>query len=255
MNDDNENNKEKAVAVRPEPEPQPQPLVTGRADPKQLRTEHVGKLLEVAYQGASTLKLSRDEQKKLLADFPDEAIQIRPHDGIIYINHMALRERLWDVFGPGHVAEICRERTIRNDSNEIAVDLVLMIRGVFVGEGIGTAKYYPNNPKGSFGDTVESAWSEALRRCCKKFGVGVQVWRPQFIQDWLEKYAVQYQGRWHRKDNRAGEKTPTKGVGGTGKAKKTYGLRPDNDREQAREATPDPDWPDVEREERGNHND
>jgi hypothetical protein len=240
MNDDDKNNKEKAVAVRKEPEFPP--LVTGRADPKQLRTEHVGKLLEVAYQGASTLKLNRDEAKKLREDFPDEAIQIRPHDGIIYINHMALRERLWDVFGPGHVAEICRERTIRNDSNEIAVDLVLMIRGVFVAEGIGTAKYYPNNPKGSFGDTVESAWSEALRRCCKKFGVGTQVWRPQFIRDWLEKYAVQYQGRWHRKD-KTEQKAATKGKG------KTYTLKtePDKSGEPSQDLGCDPEWPDVER--------
>ena len=53
---------------------------------------------------------------------------------------MALRERLWEVFGPGQVAEICRERFMRPDTNEVAVDLVLMIRGVFVAEGVGTAK-------------------------------------------------------------------------------------------------------------------
>jgi hypothetical protein len=152
-------------------------------DAKALRVEHIGKLLDSAYQSASTLKLTKEEAKQLRAEFPDEAIETRTHDGIIYISHMALRERLWDVFGPGHVAEICRERMVRTDSNEIAVDLVLLIRGSFVAEGIGTAKYYPNNPKGSFGDTVESAWSDALRRCCKKFGCGTQVWLPGFIRD------------------------------------------------------------------------
>jgi hypothetical protein len=241
MNEENE--KEKAVVVRHE-EPEPQPLITQRADPKQLRVEAVGKLLEAAYQGASTLKLTRDEQKKLREDFPDESVELRAHDGIIYLSHMALRERLWDVFGAGHVAEICRERTIRNDSNEVAVDLVLMIRGVFVAEGIGTSKYYSNNPKASFGDTVESAWSEALRRCCKKFGVGTQVWRPQYVRDWMAKYATQYQGRWHRKDKGAIEnKAATKGKG------KTYTLKPDLQSEQ-REAPEnqqgyDPDWPEA----------
>jgi hypothetical protein len=135
------------------------------------------------------LKINKQEQKDLRADFPDEAVEIRPHDGIIYISHMALRERLWDVFGSTNVAEICRERFIRADTNEVAVDLVLMIRGVFIAEGVGTAKYYPNNPKASFGDTVEAAWSDAIRRCCKKFGVGTQVWRPQYVRDWLSKYA------------------------------------------------------------------
>jgi hypothetical protein len=169
------------------------------ADAKALRTEHVGALLGEAYKGASQLKLTKDEQKKLREDFPDNEIEIRPHDGIIYIGHMALRERLWAVFGPGAVAEICRERFMRSDANEIAVDLVLMIRGVFVAEAVGSAKYFPNNPKMTFGDVVESAWSEALRRCCKKFGVGTQVWRPQFIRDWLDKNAVQFQGKWTRK--------------------------------------------------------
>ena len=168
------------------------------ADAKQLRTEHVGALLGEAYKGASQLKLNKDEQKKLREDFPDNEIEIRSHDGIIYIGHMALRERLWAVFGPGAVAEICRERFMRNDANEIAVDLVLMIRGNFVAEAVGTAKYFANNPKMTFGDVVESAWSEALRRCCKKFGVGTQVWRPAFIRDWVEKNAVLFQGKWLR---------------------------------------------------------
>jgi hypothetical protein len=183
-------------------EPTPTTPAIGQTPPpdaKSLRIGHVGKLLGLAYEGASTLKLNKQEQKELRADFPDESVEIRPHDGIIYISHMALRERLWDVFGSTQVAEICRERFVRSDTNEVAVDLVLMIRGVFIAEGVGTAKYYPNNPKASFGDTVESAWSDAIRRCCKKFGVGTQVWRPQYIRNWLTKYAGQRDGKWFRR--------------------------------------------------------
>ncbi len=178
------------------------------ADAKALRTEHVGKLLDHAYQSASNLKLKDGESKKLREDFPDTAIEIRPHDGIIYISHMTLRERLWEVFGCGHVAEICRERFMRADANEIAVDLVLMIRGAFVAEGVGSAKYFPNNSKMTFGDVVESAWSEAIRRCCKKFGVGTQVWRPDFVRRWIADNAVQFQGKWYRKDDpRSGDRS------------------------------------------------
>ena len=183
------------VVVQPEPNGKPP------ADAKQLRTEAVGALLSGAYAGASTLKLKPNEIKDLTEPFPDDAIEIRPFDGIIYISHMLLRERLWKVFGPTEVAEICRERFIRSDSNEIAVDLVLMARGKFLAEGVGTAKYFPNNPKGSFGDTVESAWSEALRRCAKKIGLGTQVWRPQYVRDWLANNAVQQGGKWMRKDD------------------------------------------------------
>jgi hypothetical protein len=160
------------------------------ADTKQLRVEYVGKLLEAGYQRASTLKLKRDEWQALREDFPDEDVEVRAHDGMIYISHMLLRERLWSVFHPGEVAEICRDKMLRTDTNEIAVDLVLMIRGVVVSEAIGSAKYYPNNPKGSYSDTVESAWSEALRRCCKRWGVGTQVWRPAYIRDFKARGAV-----------------------------------------------------------------
>src|SRR5215471_6525122 len=195
------------VDTAPTP-PTPQSPVSGQPPPdaKTMRTSHIGQLLGEAYKGASTLKINKQEQKDLRADFADEAVEIRPHDGIIYISHMALRERLWDVFGPTNVAEICRERFIRSDTNEVAVDLVIMIRGVFIAEGVGTAKYYPNNPKASFGDTVEAAWSDAIRRCCKKFGVGTQVWRPQYVRDWLEKYAVKREGKYFR---RRPEEKPT----------------------------------------------
>jgi hypothetical protein len=194
---------EELAKVNPPPE---STLAVGSPpDAKELRTGHIGKLLGLAYEGASTLKLNKQEQKELRADFPDESVEIRPHDGIIYISHMALRERLWDVFGPTNVAEICRERFIRSDTNEVAVDLVLMIRGVFIAEGVGTAKYYPNNPKASFGDTIEAAWSDAVRRCCKKFGVGTQVWRPQYVRDWLTNYAGQRDGKWFRRQSVAVE--------------------------------------------------
>jgi len=197
-----------SVNAGPEPTPPNKQLATTGVgqppqDAKAMRTGHIGQLLGQAYQGASTLKINKQEQKDLRADFPDGAVEIRPHDGIIYISHMALRERLWDVFGPTNVAEICRERFIRSDTNEVAVDLVLMIRGVFIAEGVGTAKYYPNNPKASFGDTVEAAWSDAIRRCCKKFGVGTQVWRPQYVRDWLAKYAVTRDGKYFRRSQAA----------------------------------------------------
>jgi hypothetical protein len=191
-------------------QPKPNELVVGRVEPanttsygdissikpdaKQLRIEYVGKLLETAYGNASSLKLTAKESKALRADFPDEVVQLRPFDGVIYIPHMVLRERLWEVFSPGEIAEVPRGApTIRVESNEVAVDLVLLIRGVAVAEAIGTAFYIAKNPQANYGDTVESAWSDALRRCCKKFGVGTQIWRPAYEKFWLETYGTKFQ--------------------------------------------------------------
>jgi hypothetical protein len=194
----------------------------GTLDAKQRRTEHIGALLGAAYMGASTVKLKDHEWKKLREDFPDTAIEIRPHDGLIYLNHILLRERLWDVLGPG-VAEICRERFFKNETSEVAVDLVLMVRGSFVAEAIGMSKYYPQNPKTSFGDVVESAWSDALRRCCKHWGIGSQCWRPAYVRDWVENNAVQQGGKWYRKDDPRVEPGP----GATKRKPRDYTLKDD----------------------------
>jgi hypothetical protein len=97
----------------------------------------VGALLNGAYQGASTLKLKPNEVKELTEPFSDEEVEIRPHDGLIYLPHMVLRTRLWKVFGPTEVAEVLRERAMSPETSEIMVDLVLMARGA--AEAIGTA--------------------------------------------------------------------------------------------------------------------
>jgi hypothetical protein len=185
------------------PIPQPELAVQNNKPPpdaKALRTEAVGALLSGAYAGASTLKLKPNEVKDLTEPFPDEDVEIRSFDGIIYISHMLLRERLWKVFGPTEVSEILRERAMSPETNEILVDLVLMARGKFLAEAIGTAKWFPNNQKQSKGDAIESAWSEAFRRCAKRIGLGTQVWRPQYIREWLEKNAINQGGKWIRKD-------------------------------------------------------
>jgi hypothetical protein len=226
------------LATEPPKSENSHPISQPPADAKQLRTEHVGRLLDNAYQKASELKLTRDESKKLREDFPDTAIEIRPHDGIIYISHMALRERLWEVFGAGHVAEICRERFMRQDTNEVAVDLVLMARGAFLAEGVGTAKYYANNPKTSFGDVVESAWSEALRRCCKKFGVGTQVWRPDYVRNWIAANAVCGPGgKWFRRDDARAQNALPRTAG------RSYTLRDDPSKEPPPPEPADPSFP------------
>jgi hypothetical protein len=69
--------------------------------------------------------------------------------------------------------------------------------------------------------------------------VGTQVWRPQYIRDWIEKHAVLYQGRWHRKDNNK-EQSASKGKG------KTYQLKQTEQREAPENQQGyDPDWPDA----------
>ena len=157
-------------------------------DAKQLRVTHVGALLEKAYPKASTLKLKKEEWQALRAEFPDEAIEVRSEGGfeMYYIEHAELRELFLSVFPPGEISEIVRSHRTRADTNEVLVDLVLLIRGYYAAEAVATVKYYPNSPRANFGDSLESAQSEAFRRCAKHFGVGLQVWRSA----WQEAYKL-----------------------------------------------------------------
>jgi hypothetical protein len=170
------------LANTPEPNNKP-------PDAKQLRVEHVGKLLEKAYAGASTLKLKKEEWEQLRAEFPDEAIEVRNESGrsMYYIEHMELRERVNSVFHPGEVSEIVRSHRVRSDTNEVLVDLVLVVRGHFVAEAVATVRYFPNSPKANFGDSIESAQSEAYRRCCKHWGIGCQTWRSSWRKGYEER--------------------------------------------------------------------
>jgi hypothetical protein len=145
--------------------------------------------LEKAYAGASTLKLKKEEWEQLRAEFPDEAIEVRNESGrsMYYIEHMELRERVNSVFHPGEVSEIVRSHRVRSDTNEVLVDLVLVVRGHFVAEAVATVRYFPNSPKANFGDSIESAQSEAYRRCCKHWGIGCQTWRSSWRKGYEER--------------------------------------------------------------------
>jgi hypothetical protein len=149
---------------------------------------------------ASTLILSKAEQKELRADFPDSDFQ-RGAGGdtnLLYLEHSAIRNRLSDVIGLGQWSfEIIRswneDFSAGNPSKpatRVYVEGMLLIRGAKVGVAIGDGNYFKNNAKGNFGDAYESAKTAAFRRCAKDFGIGLQY----FSRDWCEKWKNKYKG-------------------------------------------------------------
>jgi len=180
------------------------PLTT----PAQAKIDAVASVTMSAYQKASQLTLIAEEVARLKADFPDEAF--KPGAGgkeqLIYCEHAFLRDRLDEVLGMGQWALVPRNRwaepfktTQGKDGSRVYFEGMLMVRGCFVSEAIGEMEYYPHNASQNYGDAVEGAESACLRRCCKKWGIGLQAWK----KDWCE-------GWWQRK--RAGKQQPTKPV-------------------------------------------
>jgi len=188
---------------------------------QQARVQEVTDALAPAYLKASTLELSDAEIEALQEPFPDSAVEIRPNDGLIWIPHIHISNRLNKVFRPGKWATICRrhwfdrQTIVPKTKGEPPYDIstmygeyVLVVRGCFVGESIGGHPYQPNNPKTNFSDALESTRAEALRRICgKTLGCGAQVWDPSYSRDWVQKYAFQQHGKWHKKDKLSAQGT------------------------------------------------
>jgi hypothetical protein len=164
------------------------------------RPAAIQQLLAKATLKASTLILSKEEQKQLRVDFPDGDFQ-RGAGGdtnLIYLEHSAIRNRLSDVIGFGQWSfEIIRswqeDFSAGNPPKpavRVYVEGMLLIRGAKVGVAIGDGNYFKANAKGNYGDAYESAKTAALRRCAKDFGIGLQA----FSKDWCENWKAKYKG-------------------------------------------------------------
>lgn len=169
------------------------------ATSQQMRVIEVATALEPAYAKASTLELSDDEIEALMAPFPDNIVEIRPHDGLIYIPHIHISNRLNMIFKPGKWALVCRRHWL--EGNIMYGEYVLLIRGCFVGESIGGHQYVSTNAKMNFSDALESTAAEALRRICgKRLSCGSQLWEPEYARQWQSRHAVQMRnGKWERR--------------------------------------------------------
>lgn len=164
--------------------------------PTEARNESIADTLDAAYKNASTLRLTPEESAALAADFPDEAFELGAggDKNLLYLSHSYLRQRLNQVLGVGAAVPIRRrewseEFTYMKDNREkhaarVYVDMVLLVRGCVVGEAIADAIFYKENSGDSYADTLEKAKSNAFRRCCKEFGVGLQPWMKGFCEEW-----------------------------------------------------------------------
>ncbi len=162
-----------------------------------------------AYPGATAMAFSSKEQTGLNADFDDDDLEITP-DGIVYAPAVFYRERLDKVFGQG------RHALIRQTKWEIVNGCVmatfhLYIDKRFICEATGDQAYHANNKRMTYGDAIEGSMSSALKRVCKKVGIGLKLWSPKYRREWRKKMATRYWCRnkatqdkkpmWYRNDN------------------------------------------------------
>jgi hypothetical protein len=157
--------------------------ITERQQAGVNRVVEINEALLPAYQKAGTLVLTDAEREKLIAPFPDSLVAQRPHDKLLYIPHIAISDRLCQVFGPGQWSLLRRREWV--EGNQIFAEWVLIVKGIFIGESIGAMTYHPSNLNMNYSDALEGTRGECLRRIAAKvLGCGSQVWYPDYAAKW-----------------------------------------------------------------------
>ena len=186
---------EQAVAELKQPDAlvvERKPATAATAD--EARTVAVSDLLTGAYALASTLKLTEAESKALRLPFTDDKVRggAKGDARLLYISHIHVSDRLNDVLGIGQWALVKRSQRAEQTKTaegkpltRIYFEGVLLVRGAFVAEAVGVGNYHPNNPKEDYGSALESSMSDCLTRCCKRLGIGSQVWDKGYCDSWL----------------------------------------------------------------------
>ena len=142
-------------------------------------------VLREAYAKAGTLKVTKEEAKILAREFADEEVS-KNQDGLLYIEHIYISERLTEAFGPGQWCVIESNKWTepapgRPDQRIVYGDYVLVVRGAYIAKATAS---HPTNRKTGVDDAQESCRSVALRRLAAKssLGCGNQVWKKAYCQ-------------------------------------------------------------------------
>lgn len=215
----NENKPGALVRIEPSPLEQsqvPQSDAVTRS-PQEFRAAEIDALMMQAYLKAGTLTMTPEEQAKLTAPFPRSAIELREKK-FNYIPHIQISRRLTEVFGPGQWTMIRRREWIVG--NQINAEWVMIVRGHFIGESIGSQEYYPNNARSNFADVLEATRGECIRRIAGKYlSCGGEAWDPQVARELdAERTRAALRGKDQSQGGPQRSSTPAVDAGNTGAA-------------------------------------
>lgn len=124
---------------------------------------------------------------KLMGPVTSTDVEIRP-DGTIYLPEIKYRRVLNHAIGPGGWVLIPRgPPAFYKDT--VFREFALYCFGKFTAQAIGEQQLVERGM--TTVTAIESAKSNALMRCCKDIGVASELWDPEFINGWKQKFAVQ----------------------------------------------------------------
>lgn len=138
------------------------------------------------YRGMTQLETTDDQRRVLSRELKPDEIQVRP-DGIVYMPGIYYTQRLNEAFGPGQWALYPVRDGHDQKNNQALYHGRLYVKQTYIAEAIGAMKYYPGGMS-TYDDCYEGAMTNCLARCCKKLGIGSQMWMPEFVRKWRDKH-------------------------------------------------------------------
>lgn len=129
---------------------------------------------------------SEEVATKLQRPIKHEDVEIKP-DGTVYLPEIKYRRILNAAFGPGGWVLVPLSEP-KTTGRLVEREYALFCFGKFVSQAYGDHTFLGLEAPMSL--TNEAAKSRALVRVCKDLGVASELWDPEFITKWKEKYAV-----------------------------------------------------------------
>lgn len=137
-----------------------------------------------SFHGLGSKPFDRETIDILLAPISDTDIEIKP-DGLLYLPEIKYRRILNRAFGPGGWGLAPRTESLIIDK-QISREYALICEGRLVLIARGEQDFFGGNDKVT--TALEGCKLNALMRCCKDLGIALELWDPQFIRKWKQKY-------------------------------------------------------------------
>ncbi|KAH9471946.1 hypothetical protein MJO29_002281 [Puccinia striiformis f. sp. tritici] len=139
-----------------------------------------------SFSGLSSKPFDKEVSDILLAPLDPLDVEIKP-DGVVYLPEIKYRRILNRAFGPGGWGLAPRGSshiTMKNVSREYG----LICLGRLVSITRGEQDYY--NGADNIPTATEGCKSNALMRSCKDLGIASELWDPNYINWWKNKFGV-----------------------------------------------------------------
>lgn len=137
-----------------------------------------------SFHGLGSSPFSAEVADILLAPLANEDIEIKP-DGLLYLPEIKYRRILNRAFGPGGWGLAPRTESFIT-AKQISREYALICHGRLVSVARGEQDYFGGQEK--ITTALEGCKSNALMRCCKDLGIASELWDPQFIKAWKQKW-------------------------------------------------------------------